>query len=243
MSMLNQQNLLIMKYIPNTITLLNLLFGCMAIVCAFRCTDVIAGVDGYRLCFYCILLAAVADFCDGFCARMLGAYSELGKQLDSLSDLVSFGVAPALLLYNLFEAGGAPFSASLLCLLIPLMGALRLGRFNIDPSQSTTFKGLPIPSCALFCIGLAAMTVETPTGVNLYAASGSVLAVALLMVAPVKMYSLKFKSVGLRGNLLRYSLLVAALFCIGMLGWQGLYYLIGYYVLSSFVANLFTSDI
>lgn len=232
-----------MKYIPNTITILNLLFGCMGIYCAFHATETLGGTPGYLLCFYCILLAAVADFCDGLCARLLGAYSDLGKQLDSLSDLVSFGVAPAMLLLNLFQQGGAPLSVSLLTLLIPAMGALRLGRFNIDPSQTATFKGLPIPACALFCIGLAAITVETPTGVNLYAAAGSVLAIALLMVAPVKMYSLKFKSLALKGNVLRYLLVAVAVVCIAAWGWQGLFYLIGYYAISSFVANLFCSDL
>ncbi len=231
------------KYIPNTITLLNLLFGFMGIYCAFHCTETFGSTPGYMMSFYCILLAAVADFCDGLCARLLGAYSELGKQLDSLSDLVSFGVAPAFLLFNLFRAGHAPLWVSLLCMLIPMMGALRLARFNIDPDQASTFKGLPIPSCALFCIGLAAITAQTPTGVNLWAAAGSVVAIALLMVAPVKMYSLKFKHLGLKGNLLRYSLVIAAVLCIGLAGWQGLYYLIGYYVISSFIANLFCSDI
>lgn len=232
-----------MKYIPNSITILNLLFGCMGIYCAFHCTETIGSTPGYILCFYCILLAAVADFCDGLCARMLGAYSELGKQLDSLSDLVSFGVAPAMLLLNLFQQGGAPLPVCLLTLLIPAMGALRLGRFNIDPSQATTFKGMPIPACALFCIGLAAITAETPSGVNMYAASGSVIAIALLMVAPVKMYSLKFKSLSLKDNILRYMLAIAAVICIAACGWQGLYYLIGYYAVSSFITNLFCSDI
>lgn len=93
------------KYIPNTITLLNLLSGCMAIYCAFRPLQYFGGTPGYMYAFYFILLAAAADFCDGLCARLLGTYSDLGKQLDSLSDLVSFGVAPAMLLMNLFEAG------------------------------------------------------------------------------------------------------------------------------------------
>lgn len=231
-----------MKYIPNTITLLNLLFGCVGIYFAFNCTQMFGTTPGYMMCFYCILLAAVADFCDGLSARLLGAYSELGKQLDSLSDLVSFGVAPAMLLLNLFREGGAPWWVSLLCLLIPMMGALRLARFNIDPEQATTFKGLPIPGAALFCIGLAAITAMNPTGVNLWAAAGSVIAIALLMVAPVSMYSLKFSSLALKGNMLRYALIIVAIICISVWGWQGLYYLIGYYVVSAFIANLFQSQ-
>ncbi|MDE6243392.1 MAG: hypothetical protein K2M14_05215, partial [Muribaculaceae bacterium] len=83
----------------------------------------------------------------------------------------------------------------------------------------------------------------TPTGINLYAGVGSVVAIALLMVAPVKMYSLKFKSLAPKGNLLRYSLIIVAIVCISIFGWQGLYYTIGYYVISSFIANLFCTDI
>lgn len=231
------------KIIPNTITLLNLLFGFMALYCAFHPMQMFGSTPAYLMCFYCILLAAVADFFDGLSARLLKAYSDLGKQLDSLSDLVSFGVAPAALLFNLFEAGGMSFGLCMVCALIPLMAALRLARFNIDPEQATTFKGLPVPACALFCIGLAAMLVFTPTGINLIAGIGSVVAIALLMVAPVKMYSLKFKSLAPKGNLLRYSLIVVAIVCISLFGWEGLYYTIGYYVISSFIANLFCTDL
>ncbi len=225
------------KYIPNTITLLNLLSGCMAIYCAFRPLQYFGGTPGYMYAFYFILLAAAADFCDGLCARLLGAYSDLGKQLDSLSDLVSFGVAPAMLLMNLFEAGGAPRWICMLCLAIPVAGALRLGRFNIDNSQATIFRGLPIPAAALFCIGLAAMTAEG-RGVNLYAAAGCVIAISLLMAAPVNMYSLKFKSLAPKDNILRYLLVVIAVVCISVWHWQGLFYLVAYYAVSAFAADL-----
>lgn len=226
------------KYIPNTITLLNLLSGCMAVYCAFHPLDTLGGHPGYIMAFCFIMLAAVADFCDGLAARLLGAYSDLGKQLDSLSDLVSFGVAPAMILFNLFQTGGAPLWICMLCLLIPACGALRLAKFNIDDSQSTVFRGLPIPAAALFCIGLGAMTA-TGAGVNLYAAAGCVVAVALLMVAPVDMYSLKFKSLALKGNIMRWLLVIIAISCILLLGWEGLFYLIAYYAVSSFVCNLF----
>lgn len=230
------------KYIPNTITLLNLLFGFVAQYCAYHSGEMFGTIPAYMMCIYCIMLAAVADFFDGLSSRLLQSYSDLGKQLDSLSDLVSFGLAPACLLANLFEQAGVPFGVRMICALIPLMAALRLARFNIDPEQATTFKGLPVPACALFCIGLAAMMVS-PTGINLYAGIGSIIAISLLMVAPVKMYSLKFKSLALRGNLLRYSLVIVAILCISLFGWEGLYYTIGYYVVSSFIANLFCTDI
>lgn len=228
------------RFIPNTITLMNLLSGCMAIYCAFHPLETYSGHPGYIIAFCFIILAAVADFCDGLSARLLHAYSDLGKQLDSLSDLVSFGVAPAMILLNLFEAAGAPRWLCLLCLLIPACGALRLGKFNIDDSQATTFRGLPIPAAALFCIGLASI-ISAPGGVNLIAAAGCVIAIALLMVAPVNMYSLKFKSLALKGNILRYLLVVIAVVCICLWGWAGLFYLVAYYAISSFITNLFNT--
>lgn len=148
-----------------------------------------------------------------------------------------------MLLMNLFQAAGMSFSLSLVCLLIPAMGALRLAKFNVDPEQSTTFTGLPIPACALFCIGLAAILAETPTGVNVYAAVGSVIGIALLMVVPVRMYSLKFKSLKLKGNILRFLLVIVAIICLGLFGWQGLFWLTGYYVVSAFIAGIFTTEV
>ena len=139
-------------HIPNSITLLNLLFGCVAVVLALRGWTVFAG--------YCIFTAAVCDFLDGLSARVLGAYSEMGKQLDSLADMVSFGVAPGVMLYQEmsrilspritmgFDTVGwevlmfAPF-------VLTLFAALRLAKFNIDVRQREGFLGLPAPACAL----------------------------------------------------------------------------------------------
>lgn len=227
------------KLIPNTITLINLLSGCMAIVCASHPLETIGGHPAYALAFCFILLAAVADFMDGLSARMLGEYSQLGKQLDSLSDLVSFGVAPAMLLYNLMTEAGAPMWSRLPCMLIPLCGAIRLARFNIDTTQTHSFKGLPIPAAALFCIGLAAI-LASENGVNLYAATGCVVAIALIMTAPVRMYSFKVADFGMRSNLLPLSLMAVSATCIAVWGWSGLFYAVGYYILSAFVHSTFT---
>lgn len=210
-------------------------------MCASAPLSTIAGYPAYVIAFSFILLASVADFLDGLSARLLGAYSPLGKQLDSLSDLVSFGVAPAILLSGMLGAGGAPLWSRLLCLLIPACGALRLARFNIDSSQTHTFKGLPIPANALFCIGLSAI-LASPTGANLYAVVGCVVAIAIFMVLPVRMYSFKLSNFALRDNLLPFSLAVVGVICIIMWGWQGLFYTVGYYILSSFVSNMFVRE-
>ena len=226
------------KLIPNAITLINLLSGCMAIMCATAPLDVIGGHPAYMTAFCFILLASVADFMDGLSARMLDRYSPLGKQLDSLSDLVSFGVAPAMLLSGLMTAAGAPLWSRLCCMLIPLCGALRLANFNIDATQSRSFKGLPIPAAALFCIGLASL-MASEGGVNLLAAVGCIIAVSLLMVVPVRMYSFKVSDFSLKANLLPLSVVAVAVVCICVWGWTGLFFAVGYYVLSAFIASTF----
>lgn len=212
----------------------------MAIICACNPLDMIAGYPAYIVAFCFILLASVADFMDGLSARMLGEYSPLGKQLDSLSDLVSFGVAPALILCNLLMAAGAPLWGRLLCMLIPLCGALRLALFNIDTTQTHTFKGMPIPAAALFTIGLSAM-LASDTGANFYATMGCVVICGLMMISPIRMYSFKLANFNLRENILPFSLVIVAAVCICLFGWTGLFYTIGYYILSSFISTMFVT--
>lgn len=151
------------KHIPNIITLLNLFFGCWAIVFTFQ-KGAVASVDQIgdiiieipeKLYFasVCIIIAALVDFLDGFVARLLKVHSELGKQLDSLADVVSFGVAPACIVFqflrlSLADNVNALSSPSILlapAFLIAMAGAYRLGRFNLDTEQTTYFKGVPIP--------------------------------------------------------------------------------------------------
>ena len=141
--------------IPNTITCLNLLCGCMAVISAFG-TGPSYGIESYQWAFIFIGLASIFDFCDGAMARLIHAYSPLGKELDSLSDLVSFGLAPAMLLYvtigSLSSIHWMPYTA----LAIAICGGIRLARFNVDTRQTTEFIGLPIPANAIFWVGAIA---------------------------------------------------------------------------------------
>lgn len=180
------------------------------------------------------MAGAVFDFLDGFCARLLKANSPIGADLDSLSDVVTFGVAPAMVVLNLLKHAGCPLWMQLLCLLVPVCGAIRLARFNVYSIGKTTFSGLPIPSCALFCIGLAGI-MTSESGFNPYAAVGCMVFVALLMVAPLPMYSLKLKSGSLRDNAKAYLLAAVAVVCLVAWGWTGFLFIILYYVVSSFV--------
>ncbi len=188
------------KHIPNTITLANLFMGCLSIVSAFEGNLVLSA--------YFIVLAAVLDFFDGFSARMLKAYSPLGKELDSLSDLVSFGVAPSIIVYHLLKdalgtsaAGGFTGGQVLLALpfLIAVFSALRLAKFNIDTRQTTSFIGLPTPANALFIVGIV-LGLNSSRSAWFESLTNSpvalivmVLVLSALLVSPIPMFSLKIK--------------------------------------------------
>lgn len=181
----------IVKHIPNTITSMNLLSGVLGVICTFN--------GKLDIAFYMMLAAAVCDFCDGLSARLLKAYSDLGKELDSLADMVSFGVLPSLMIYSLMvEIQGT----SLLCyvpLLIAVFSALRLAKFNIDERQSDNFIGLATPACAMICGSFSYYVINDPSSV-LYGWAGSrfflpvaSIILSLLLISEIPMFSMKFK--------------------------------------------------
>lgn len=215
------------SWIPNAITCLNVASGCVAIALTF---------DGkFELACLAICAAALFDFLDGAMARLLKAYSDMGKELDSLSDLVSFGVAPACLVYfNL------PEPANYFALAIPVCGALRLAKFNIDTRQTTGFIGLPIPANALFWIGMTYLWQDyqpQPRQAWMYAAM--VALVALAMLAPVRLPSLKFHGLAIsRENTPRYLILFITAACVFALGVPGLAVAIAIYFLYGAISTL-----
>lgn len=225
--------------IPNTITCLNLLSGAMACILAFHYNETIGSLKGYEWAFICIGAAAVFDFCDGAAARLLHAYSNLGKELDSLADLISFGLAPALLMFstiNLHSAGGAISPWAFGALFITVMGALRLAKFNIDDRQTTSFIGLPIPANAIFWIGYIGWCARfgypgTATTLIIVAI------VSMLMVSGMRMFSLKFKNFDWRENFRRYLIIAAAVFFVATQGISGLAWTIVLYLLISAVGR------
>ncbi|MDR0692499.1 MAG: CDP-alcohol phosphatidyltransferase family protein [Prevotellaceae bacterium] len=201
-------------YIPNSITLLNLLFGCVAVIFALRGWTSFAG--------YCIFMAAVCDFLDGLSARLLKAYSDMGKQLDSLADMVSFGVAPGVMLYQEmyrilspritmgFDTVGwellmfAPF-------MLTLFSALRLAKFNIDVRQREGFLGLPTPACALLVAAFlmyARNHAALDPFINVWSILGAVAALSALMVVNLPMPAMKFKGLAWASNKSRYVFLL-----------------------------------
>ena len=131
----------IIRHIPNTITSMNLLLGIMGVICTF---------DGNFEAAFCLMLAAaVCDFCDGLSARLLGAYSDVGKELDSLADMVSFGLLPSLMLHRLMVSIGGESLLSYIPLIIAVLSAVRLAKFNVDERQTDNFIGLATPACAM----------------------------------------------------------------------------------------------
>lgn len=200
-----------MSIIPNIITLGNLFCGILAIT---------ADKTEWALGF--IFLAAVLDFFDGLVARALGVSSEMGKQLDSLADVVSFGVAPAILVQRFLMLFISPVSIMEYILvyspyLLAIAGAWRLARFNIDPSQSSYFKGLPIPANGFFWIGfLMIFDPKNPISADLTLIIPltfiMVLVLALVMVSKLKLLNFKVKHIGFKGNEARYVLLILGAF-------------------------------
>jgi len=215
--------------IPNAITSLNLFFGCMACIAALSNGCLVAP---YIVAFEFIALSAIADFLDGLVARLLHAVSAIGKELDSLADLVSFGLAPALILYS--KMSQYDDLLAVFALLLPVFGALRLARFNVDTNQATTFTGLPIPANAIFWIGFTDWYYQHDCPVWIVVLL--IVVLSLLMVCPLRMFSLKMHNLSsLKQNWAQYLQIVATVAFVAWLGIPGLAVAIALYVLLSII--------
>lgn len=246
-----------MKQIPNLFTLLNLVFGCLAIVFTLQNGIMItADANGTELLYIpekiwmaslCIGLAAVVDFLDGFVARLFKASSEMGKQLDSLADLVSFGVAPGMIIYQFLrlsfaqEADGVDVSLLWLlpAFLLPCAAAWRLARFNLDTSQSYSFKGMPVPAVGIFVASLPLIYWNVNEAwvqqllLNKWFLYALVAALSWLMVSTLPLMALKFKDFSLKNNLPKYLLVLVAVAAILTLNWLAVPVIVLAYVLIS----------
>lgn len=229
-----------MKHIPNLITSLNLVAGFAAIIFAARGDIIIAS--------WLIASAMLFDYFDGFAARLLKAYSEMGKELDSLADVVSFGVAPAIIIFHFLNNAISPDALALvhedigysillfLPAIMPVCAALRLARFNLDTEQSTSFRGLPTPANALAVISLVlAYNNQNSPLPDLFV--GSPVRILLLtfilsalMVSRIQLMSLKIKNLRFRGNQGRYILLGLILVSLLLFGPGSLPLIIPYYI-------------
>ena len=180
----------IIKQIPNTITSMNLLCGVMGVILTFQ--------GALDLAFYLMIAAAAFDFLDGFAARMLNAYSAMGKELDSLADLISFGLLPSLMIHRRLIEGGVTDFWAYVPIIICIFSALRLAKFNVDDRQSENFLGLPTPACAMWCGSLiyaADRGVMTVAGLlnERYILIVAPVILAILLISEIPMFSFKFK--------------------------------------------------
>ncbi len=194
-------------------------------------------MQGYQVAFVLIALAAVFDFFDGFTARLLHAVSPLGKELDSLSDAVSFGLAPGMVLYNMLVQYAPESGVAYIAMLIPVFGALRLAKFNVSTDQSTTFTGLPIPANAIFWIGFTNFYAEHHADVPVLVVAVLVVALSLLMVCNLRMFSLKLHSLSVKENYKQYLLVLAFVICVGFCGVTGLAWAMLFYIVLSAVTK------
>jgi CDP-diacylglycerol--serine O-phosphatidyltransferase len=246
-----------MKNIPNLFTLLNLVFGCIAIVFILQNgITITVNADGAQfidipekiwMASLFIGLAAVVDFLDGFVARLFRSSSEMGKQLDSLADLVSFGAAPGMIIYQFLRLSYAQEDAgvdvSLIWLLpafiLPSAAAWRLARFNLDTEQSYSFKGLPVPAAGIFVASLPLIywnvndTWAFELVRNKWFLYAVILILSWLMVSRIPLMAMKFRNFSIADNLPRYILIVLAIALLIFMKWLSLPLIIVAYVLLS----------
>lgn len=229
----------IRRNIPNAITSLNLLCGCIALVYIEK--------DALYIASRFVLAAAVADFFDGLAARALKVNSPIGKELDSLADVVSFGVVPGMMLFRLIHQ-------PVFCwigLLVPVFGAIRLAKFNIDDRQATYFIGLPIPANALFIISFPLIINYHEFWLKFYLANADLCAYifsaiaiicSALMVWPVRLFSMKMKDMSWKNNKTRYIFAILSLIGLVRLAYQALPLIMILYVILSVVENQMTDS-
>ena len=225
------------RHIPNVITCGNLVSGCMSLLFLASGMPVKAAIM--------IFVAGLFDFLDGLTARLLDAHSPIGADLDSLSDVVSFGVAPGFIMFWLMR-----YSFNLpelyiiginllpcLAFLLPVFAAVRLAKFNIDDTQTTSFRGLPTPAMALFVasipLALAQIGLLTSGVIGFWACLGFTLVFAFMMVSRLRFFSFKMKSARWKGNEVRWIFLAVAIAGFAIFRFVALPFIMMLYILMS----------
>ena len=229
---------IVTKHIPNTLTSCNLISGCIAIVFALSAN--------YTMALTFIVVGAVFDFFDGMSARLLGVSSPIGKELDSLADVVTFGVAPSSMIYTLFltlsKSGWnetLAFAVPYVAFVMAAFSALRLAKFNLDERQTTSFIGLPTPANALFWGALIVgnENVFDENSYYIYLLIILVFVSSWLLVAEIPMFALKFKHWGWRDNKVKYVFLISCLPILLIFGISGISVIIAWYICLSFLTT------
>jgi len=236
------------KQIPNFITLGNLLSGTVAVIFA---------VEGdYKMAALFVCIGIIFDFFDGFVARLLKVSGELGKQLDSLADMVTSGVVPGIIMYkllqdnlidkpNIMNSAVQIFDIPLFGMLLTLAAGFRLAKFNIDTRQSDSFIGLPTPAMSLFVLSLPLITEYSDVDfvkdliMNNYFLIGVTFVLSYLMHAELHLFSLKFKDYSIKNNSIKYIFLSISIILIGTIHFLSIPIIIVIYVLLSLIKKVF----
>ena len=223
------------KHIPNIVTLLNLSSGCFAILLAFN--------GHLKEAAAMVLLASVFDFFDGMVAKLLHVKSDVGKELDSLADVISFGVAPAIIMYHLFVMTGiSTFTCygiyiipAIISFLYPCFAALRLAKFNLDTRQTDIFFGLPSPAAAFI---LVSFPFFEQNDYSFWIYVVTILCLCVFMLSNIQLMSLKIKNLKLKENSWRYLLIVIAAILLVFLTFRSIPFIILTYLILSFLHNI-----
>jgi len=219
--------------LPNVITCLNLFSGCIGIVFAFNGDLKNAG--------YAILLAAFFDFFDGLAARALKINSNLGKELDSLADVVSFGFLPSVIIFQLIGTSDGLFKQlpwiQYAAFILTIFSALRLAKFNVDTRQSDSFIGLPVPSSALVVLSIPYLVEQPGIIGDIFQSTASLLVLvgilSFLMISELPLIALKFKSLDIQKNAYQYALIIIAIILFALFKFAAIGLIIVTYILLS----------
>ncbi|PWK78116.1 CDP-diacylglycerol--serine O-phosphatidyltransferase [Mucilaginibacter oryzae] len=230
------------KHLPNAITCANLFSGCIGIVFAFQGNLIVAA--------YAIFLSSIFDFFDGLASRVLNSYSFIGKDLDSLADMVSFGVLPSAIMYELFlqapQIDGISHLLKYAAFLLPVFSALRLAKFNNDTRQSDSFIGLPTPANAILIASLPLIMQQYDVLAHYilspYLLTVLILVMCSLLVSEIPLMSLKFKNRDFNKNIFRYLLLMFSAILILFFKFVAVPVVIFIYITLSLIQTKLTND-
>ena len=222
------------KHIPNTITCCNLISGCIATYWA------LCGI--YDIALWFIIIGAVFDFFDGMTARLLHVSTPIGKELDSLADDITFGLAPSAIVFDFLKQNASQLPWHYLCYFAFVMAAfsaLRLAKFNLDERQATGFIGLPTPANALFWGALitGGEDLLNSSPYYIWGIIAMVIVSCYLLIAEIPMFALKFKTWGWKGNEIKYIFILSCIPLLLFLGVSGFAAIIAWYVILSVATN------
>lgn len=241
----------IKQQIPNAITCCNLLCGCLAIVCAFN--------ENLAWSAYLVGIAAMLDFFDGFVARLLKVGGEMGKQLDSLADMVTFGLVPGVVMYQMInhsfsrgpgwhtEMFNSNSYLQFIAFLITIFSCIRLAKFNIDTRQTDSFIGVPTPANTILICSIPLINQFQPEilNFNIYSITGNwlfLIALTILMsyllIAELPLFALKFKNFGWPDNKIRYSFLIISAILLILFQFIAIPFIIFLYIILSIINNM-----